>query len=103
MLLDEIVGLGAADGVTSKIAVIVPLANDPDAAWVAVIVVEPTPTTVIVLPETVATDVSLEVYVKAPALLLVGGVIVKAADPTDLLGIEKPLKTGAFSACFANT
>ena len=55
------------------------------------------------LPETVATAVLLDVYVKAPVLLLEGGVIVKGAAPTDLLGILKPLNIGAFSTCFANT
>jgi hypothetical protein len=51
--------VGAAVGVTLNTVVIVPVANPPDAACVAVIVEEPTPTIVIVLPLIVATAVLL--------------------------------------------
>ena len=56
----------------------------------------PIPTIWIELPLTiVATAVLLLVYVKAPELVLVGGVIVKFASPVCFVGIVKLLKVGA--------
>jgi hypothetical protein len=59
-------------------------------------VVEPTPTKVIVLPETVATDVLLLVYVIAPLLADVGGVRVGAFEPYTTVPelSKKPVKVG---------
>ena len=68
----------------------------PFAACVAVNVVVPTPTIVIVDPLTVATLVLLDVYVMAPALGDVGGVMVGAAAPYTTLDElkAKPVKVG---------
>ena len=49
----------------------------------------PTPTMVIVFLEIVATSVLELVYVKAPLLLVVGGVIVNGAFPNTFAGTEK--------------
>ena len=49
----------------------------PNAACVAVMVEEPIPTIVTVLPEMVATEGLLLVYVNSPPLLDTGGVILK--------------------------
>ncbi len=68
----------------------------PSTACVAVNVVVPTPTMVIVDPLTVATLVLLDVYVMAPALGDVGGVMVGAAAPYTTLDelSEKPDNVG---------
>ncbi len=68
----------------------------PSAACVAVNVVVPTPTIVIVDPLTVATLVLLDVYVIAPELGDVGGVIVGADAPYTTLDelSAKPVSVG---------
>ena len=76
--LTNFVGITGAASVanTSSVAVILSLEKRPLAAWVAVIVVLPTPTIVTVPPDvTVATAVLLLVYVNAPILSVIGGVI----------------------------
>jgi hypothetical protein len=76
--LTNFVGITGAASVanTSSVAVILLLEKRPLAAWVAVIVVLPTPTIVTVPPDvTVATAVLLLVYVNAPILSVIGGVI----------------------------
>ncbi len=59
------------------------------AACVAVIVVDPAPTSVTVVPLTVATAKLLLVYVNAPLLLVVGAVSSNDASPNTLAGTEK--------------
>ena len=61
------------------------------AACVAVMIVVPPPTIVTMLPDIVATDSSLLVYVKAPPLLVVGADSVNGASPKFLAGIVKLL------------
>lgn len=61
----------------------------------AVIVVEPIPTIVIVLPAAVATAVFELAYVKAPSLLDVGDTGTKGASPKDLMGNENAERVGA--------
>jgi hypothetical protein len=57
-------------------------------------VVLPNAATVILLPTTLATDVFELVYVKAPSLLDVGGVIVKVVAPMVLSVTEKLVNVG---------
>ncbi len=61
----------------------------PSAAWVAVMTVLPTPTSVMVLPLMVATPVVPLVYVMAPLLAEVGAVIVGADAPNTTLDALK--------------
>ena len=61
-------------------------------AWTAVMVEEPPPITVKVLPSMVATAPFELVYVKAPSLLVVGGTKLKAALPSALDSTEKLVK-----------
>ena len=61
------------------------------AACVAVIVEEPPPIIVTVLPDIVATDGLLLVYVKAPPLLEVGADSINGASPKFLAGTVKLL------------
>ncbi len=63
-------------------------------AWVAVIVDVPPPTTVITSPSMVATAVLELVYVNAPLLFEVGGVMLKGASPAAFEGNEKSVWTG---------
>ena len=63
---------------------------------VAVIIEEPVPTIVTVLPDIVATDSSLLVYVKAPLLLEVGADSVNGASPKFLGGTVKLDNVGIF-------
>jgi hypothetical protein len=66
------------------------------AAWVAVMVVLPAPTTVTVPPVlTVATDGALLVYVIAPSLLLLGAVRLNEASPKFLAGAVRAPMVGA--------
>jgi hypothetical protein len=68
----------------------------PSAAWVAVIVVLPAPTTVTLPPEvTVATAGVLLAYTNAPALLLLGAVRSNAASPKFLAGAVRAPMVGA--------
>ena len=64
------------------------------AACVAVIVEEPPPIIVTVLPDIVATDGLLLVYVKAPLLLEVGADSVNGASPKFFAGMVKLLIVG---------
>ena len=64
------------------------------AACVAVIVEEPPPIIVTILPDTVATDSSLLVYVKVPLLLEVGADSVNGASPKFFAGMVKLLIVG---------
>ena len=59
------------------------------AACVAVTVEEPPPIIVTILPDTVATDSSLLVYVKVPLLLEVGADSVNGASPKFFAGMVK--------------
>ena len=77
-----------------NVAVIVPEVKLPAAACVAVIVEEPVPTIVTVLPNTVATEALLLTYENAPPLFDVGGVKVKGAFPTTFKGTLKLLNEG---------
>ena len=66
------------------------------AAWVAVMVVVPAPTTVTVPPDvTVATAGALLVYMNAPSLLLVGAVRSNAEAPKFLAGAVRAPMVGA--------
>ena len=71
------------------------------AAWVAVIVVVPAPTTVTTptppTNDTVATEVLLLVYVKAPPLLLVGAVRLNDASPKFLADTDNVPMVGAIA------
>jgi hypothetical protein len=67
------------------------------AAWLAVIVDVPAPTTVTVVPFTVATAVLLLEKVMAPALFEVGAVKVKGASPKVFAGTVKAPNVGAGS------
>ena len=65
------------------------------AACVTVIVEEPPPTIVTVLPDIVATDGLLLVYAKAPSLLEVGADSVNCVSPKFFAGTVKLLIVGA--------
>ncbi len=95
--------VGAIGPLTVKTAVALPTVKLPAAAWVAVIVVFPAVTIVTVLPDIVATDVLLLVYVKLPELLDVGAVIVNGAFPTTLEGMLKPVIVGAIGTLTVKT
>lgn len=70
-------------GETVKVAVVLAAVKFEVAASLAVMVVVPTPTTVTVLPETVATAVLELVYENAPVLLDDGAVRANGATPYD--------------------
>ena len=86
--------VGVIGALTVKTVVVLPTVKLPAAAWVAVIVVVPAFTIVTVLPDIVATDVLLLVYVKLPELSDVGAVILNGASPTVLEGTMKPVIVG---------
>ena len=73
---------------TVSVAVILSLVKRPFAAWVAVMVVVPTPAIVTTPPDvTVATAVLLLVYVNAPLLSVTGAVMLNDASPNVFAGI----------------
>ena len=82
----------------TSVAVTLPPMKFPLASWVAVMVVVPAPTIVTVpLEVTVATpepDASI-LYVNAPLLSLVGAVMVNAASPKFLDGVDNVPMVGA--------
>jgi len=70
----------------------------PFAAWVAVIVVTPTPTTVNILPTTVPTNKSEDVYVNEPELLEDGSVNEKDTSVVDFIRFDTFVIVGVTNA-----
>lgn len=79
--------------VTTSCAVVVPNVLFGVLACTTVMVEVPTPTMVIVVPATVATNEFELVYVKPPVLLVVGAVMLKGASPTIFAGTAKSVST----------
>ena len=80
-------------GFTVKLAVIVPDVYLDVLAWSAVMIEEPAPTMVIVLPSTVATAPFELEYVIKPSPLVVGATKLKAELPNVFVGTEKLVRT----------
>jgi len=81
---------------TVSVALVVAAVYPPFAARLTLIVVDPTPTIETVLPETVATEALVLVYVMAPLLLVVADTV-KSASPKLLFMLLKE-REGAVTA-----